>query len=190
MEMYPGPLPLAKGQTFLWELLVKILTALTTQRKTNTVVLESTASKYNLREQISYNWPKKCPQSIVELNLLPLFFIFITLTIFLLQSDGLGHRGWDLWLIIRGTDGQHRLMHPPSYMELLSPGDGKSAACRGLGWEVSPPVEPLWAGRWWMWAQPVQNERMLEKVYHFILNAEVWSHLCSMAAVFCSHTEY
>jgi len=50
MEMYPGPLPLAKGQTFLWELLVKILTTLTTQRKTNTVVLETATSKYNLRE--------------------------------------------------------------------------------------------------------------------------------------------
>lgn len=50
MEMYPGPLPLAKGQTFLWKLLVKILTALTTQRKTNTVVLGAAASKYNLRE--------------------------------------------------------------------------------------------------------------------------------------------
>lgn len=55
MEMYHGPLPLAKGQTFLWELLVKILTALTTQRKTNTVVLETAASKYNLREQILRN---------------------------------------------------------------------------------------------------------------------------------------
>lgn len=50
MEMYPGPLPLAKGQTFMWELLVKILTALTSQRKTSAMVLESTASKCNLRE--------------------------------------------------------------------------------------------------------------------------------------------
>lgn len=31
MEFYPVLLPLAKEQTFLWELLVKILTALTTQ---------------------------------------------------------------------------------------------------------------------------------------------------------------
>lgn len=50
MEMYPGPLPSAKGQTFLWELLVKILTTLTTHRKTSTVVLETAVSKYNLRE--------------------------------------------------------------------------------------------------------------------------------------------
>lgn len=40
MEIYPVPLPWAKGQTFLWELLIKILTALTAQQKTNTVVLE------------------------------------------------------------------------------------------------------------------------------------------------------
>lgn len=50
MEIYPVPLPWAKGQTFLWELLVKILTARTAQQKTNTVVLETAASKCSLRE--------------------------------------------------------------------------------------------------------------------------------------------
>lgn len=50
MEIYPVPLPLAKGQTFLCEFLVKILTALTTQRKINTVVLQTAASKCSLRE--------------------------------------------------------------------------------------------------------------------------------------------
>lgn len=68
MEIYPVRLPLAKGQTFLWELLVKILTALTAQRKTNTVVLETAASKCSLREQSSHNWPKKYPQPVVKLN--------------------------------------------------------------------------------------------------------------------------
>lgn len=53
MEIYPVPLPLAKGQTFLWELLVKILTARTAQQKTNTVVLETAASKCSLRKEFS-----------------------------------------------------------------------------------------------------------------------------------------
>lgn len=68
MEFYPVLLPLAKEQTFLWELLVKILTALTTQWKTNTVVLETAASKCRLREENSHKWPEKYPQPVVDLN--------------------------------------------------------------------------------------------------------------------------
>lgn len=54
------------------------------------------------------------------------FLFYIILPIFMLLSDGSGHRGWDLGLVIMGKDEKPVLTCPPSCL-----------VCESWGWKIS-----------------------------------------------------